>query len=151
MSFMDSYKRLEKLCSEVYNDNHGLSSYIDEMKNNPIGARYVPGWNEDLKRLKHYHRVRNQIVHEPDCTEENMCEPADAQWLNNFHSRIMSTSDPLALYSKARNSQPTYTSQPRNPTLTKPGNPPPTSAGCLTCIMNVLLAIIAAVWIVAGI
>ena len=23
MSFIDSYKRLEKLCSEIYNDNHG--------------------------------------------------------------------------------------------------------------------------------
>ena len=31
MSFIDSYKRLEKLCSEIYNDNHGVSSYIDEM------------------------------------------------------------------------------------------------------------------------
>ena len=54
MSFIDSYKRLEKLCSEIYNDNHGVSSYIDEMINTPIGARYVPGWDEDLKQLKHY-------------------------------------------------------------------------------------------------
>ena len=47
MSFIDSYKRLEKLCSEIYNDNHGVSSYIDEMINTPIGARYVPGWDDD--------------------------------------------------------------------------------------------------------
>ncbi len=43
MSFIDSYKRLEKLCDEVYSDNHGLSAYIDEMNNNPNGAYYVPG------------------------------------------------------------------------------------------------------------
>lgn len=53
MSFIDSYKRLEKLCDEVYSDNHGLSAYIDEMNNNPNGAYYVPGWDEDLKQLKH--------------------------------------------------------------------------------------------------
>ena len=84
MGFIDSYKRLEKLCSEIYNDNHGVSSYIDEMVNTSIGARYVPGWDEDLKQLKHYRRVRNQIVHDPGCTEENMCEYGDAQWLDSF-------------------------------------------------------------------
>ncbi len=89
MSFIDSYKRLEKLCSEIYSDNHGVSSYIDEMINTPIGARYVPGWDEDLKQLKHYRWVRNQIVHDPGCTEENMCEYGDAQWLDSFRSRIM--------------------------------------------------------------
>lgn len=101
MSFIDSHKRLEKLCSEMYNDNHGLSTYIDEMLGIPSGSYYVPGWDEDLKQLKHYRWVRNQIVHEPECTEENMCEPGDAQWLDNFHSRIMNQTDLLALYAKA--------------------------------------------------
>ncbi len=103
MGFIDSYKRLEKLCSEAYGDNHGLSSYIDEMLKISDGAYCVSGWNEDLKQLKHYRWVRNQIVHEPNCTEENMCTPEDAQWLNNFHSRIMTVDDPLALYRKAKN------------------------------------------------
>lgn len=100
MSFIDSYKRLEKLCSEMYGDPHGLSTYIDEMLGKPNDSYYVSGWNEDLKQLKHYRWVRNQIVHEPGCTEENMCEPSDAQWLDHFYSRIMSTNDPLALYHK---------------------------------------------------
>ena len=105
MSFIDSYKRLEKLCNEIYGDNHGLSSYIDEMINNPSGSRYVAGWDEVLKQLKHYRWVRNQIVHEPDCTEDNMCETGDAEWLESFHLRIMSASDPLSMYRKARNPQ----------------------------------------------
>ena len=96
MSFIDSYKRLEKLCSEIYNNNHGITSYIDEMVRNPIGSRFVPGWDEDLKQLKHYRWVRNQIVHEPNCTEENMCEYGDAQWLENFCSRIMAAKAPSA-------------------------------------------------------
>ena len=102
MEFIDSYKRLEKLCSEVYGDNHGVSAYIDEMVNKSDGSYCVSGWNEDLKQLKHYRWVRNQIVHEPNCSEENMCTPEDTQWINNFYSRIMSSNDPLALYRKAK-------------------------------------------------
>lgn len=58
------------------------------MINNPIGSHYVRGWDEDLKQLKHYRWMRNQIVHEPNYSEENMCEFGDAEWLNEFHSRI---------------------------------------------------------------
>ncbi len=86
----------------MYGDTHGLSTYIDEMTVKSSGSYYLPGWNEDLKQLKHYRWVRNQIVHKPGCTEENMCEPGDVQWLDNFYSRIMSTNDLLALYRKAR-------------------------------------------------
>ena len=33
----------------MYNDNHGLSVYIDEMIKALNGACYVPEWNENLK------------------------------------------------------------------------------------------------------
>lgn len=101
MGFVDSYKKLEKLCNEIYGDKHGLSSYIDEMTNNPIGSCYVSEWDENLKQLKHYRWVRNQIVHEPGCTEGNMCELEDVLWLDDFYSRIMNQTDPLAMYVKA--------------------------------------------------
>ena len=154
MSFIDSFKRLEKLCSEIYNDNHGISSYIDEMVNTPIGVRYVPGWDDDLKQLKHYRWVRNQIVHDPGCSEENMCEYGDAQWLDNFRSRIMSANDPLALYRKARSPQPTqtprrtYTPVPRTYTYPQHTNAPQRSAGCLTYIIGLLGVVVAVVLIV---
>lgn len=101
MGFIDSYKQLEKLCGELLNDDRRISSYIEEMENTPDGSFYVRGWNNDLKQLKHYRWIRNQIVHEPDCTEQNMCESNDVIWLDNFYSRIMNQNDPLALYSKA--------------------------------------------------
>lgn len=128
MSFIDSYKRLEKLCNEMYGDNHGLSTYIDEMIDKPNGSHYVSNWNEDLKQLKHYRWIRNQIVHEPGCTEENMCESGDMQWIDNFYSRIMSTNDPLTLYRKVRSSQrvqkpkQTYSSHTTNYTYQQYGN-----------------------------
>lgn len=73
MKFIDSYKRLEQLCNDMFNDKHGISIYIDKMINTSNGCYYVDSWNEDLKQLKHYRWVRNKIVHEPDYTEEDLC------------------------------------------------------------------------------
>lgn len=101
MGFMDSYKRLEKLCGEVLNDDRRVSAYIDEMLNTPRGASVVRGWEEDLKQLKHYRWVRNKISHDTECTEKNMCNASDVQWIDNFYARIMKQTDPLALYRKA--------------------------------------------------
>jgi len=101
MGFMDSYKRLEKLCGEVMGDDRCVAAYIDEMYNTPRGASLVRGWEDDLRKLKHYKRVRNRISHDPDCTEKNMCKTTDIQWIENFHDRIMKQTDPLALYRKA--------------------------------------------------
>lgn len=98
MGFIESYKHLEKICGEILNDDRRLSAYIDEMLETPNGAFYVRGWNNDLKQLKHYRWIRNQIAHEPGCSEQNMCEPKDTLWLDDFYSRIMNQTDPLALY-----------------------------------------------------
>lgn len=111
MDFINSYKMLEKLCGEIYGCNHGISSYIDEMMSTPSASRYIRGWNEDLKKLKHYRWVRNKIVHDPDCNEDNMCEENDAEWLDNFYSRIMRQTDPLALYHIATEQRKAYKSR----------------------------------------
>ncbi len=109
MSFLSSYKNLEKLCGELMNDDRRISAYIEEMQNTPSAASFIPCWNDDLKQLKHYRWIRNKIVHEPDCTEENMTTPQDAIWLDNFYNRILKQTDPLALYTKTVQS---YQKQP---------------------------------------
>lgn len=101
MGFINSYKHLEKLCGEVFGDDRRISAYIDKMQKISDGSYCVSTWNEDLKRLKHYRWLRNQISHEPNCTEENMCSPKDELWLNDFYSRIITQRDPLTLYQKA--------------------------------------------------
>lgn len=98
MSFMDSYKRLEKLCGEILGNERPVKTYIEEMKKYPQGARYVSRWDDDLAQLKHYLWVRNKISHDPGCSEENMCQPNDAAWLDAFYLRIMNQKDPLTLY-----------------------------------------------------
>lgn len=146
MSFINSYKQLEKLCSEIYDDNHGVTAYIDEMINNPIGSCYVCNWKEDLKQLKHYRWVRNQIVHEPGCTEENMCKSGDVEWLDDFHSRIIYGNDPLSLYYNARNfqrvqqTQQTYSYERKS--YTYPRRTSRKLAACLICLIYVLVIVI---------
>ena len=106
MGFIDSYKHLEKLCSDMLRTQHGVSAYIAEMGSTPKGSYLVQDWDEDFKRLKHYRWIRNQIAHEPNCTEENMCEYVDAQWIDDFYDRITNQSDPLAMYRKVTRPQP---------------------------------------------
>lgn len=84
MSFIESYKHLDKICGEMFETQYGVSAYIEEMLNNPRGSFLVRGWENDLKQLKHYRWIRNQIVHEPDCYEETMCEAGDDEWLDHI-------------------------------------------------------------------
>lgn len=139
MGFIDSYKRLEKLCGELYGKSHGVTAYIDEMASISDGARLVQGWSDDLKSLKRLRHLRNMIAHDPDCTEKNTSSRADAKWLDEFHKRIMSDSDPLALYAKAKKakkaaSKPKSARKKRGRAKKKGKN---SSTGCMTVIAAV--------------
>ena len=85
-----------------------------------------------------------------------MCEPGDVEWLESFHSRIMSASDPLAMYRKARNPQPTqrtrqtYTPEPRTYTYSQRTSTPQRATGCLTYLIGVLVVVAAVTLIVAA-
>ena len=110
MGFIDSYKHLEKLCGDMLQTQHGVSAYIAEMESTPNGSYWVQGWVQDLKCLKHYRWVRNQIVHDPNSSEENMCCLSDAQWIDNFYDRILVENygyslDQMAQEIKVNNSQ----------------------------------------------
>ena len=149
MGFIESYKHLEKLCGEVLNDDRRISAYIDEMINTPRGSYLVKGWDDDLKQLKHYRWVRNQIAHEPDCTEQNMCEPCDTVWLDDFYSRIMNQTDPLAMYRKATAprpaAKPVQSNQNVQPQYTYPAphyQPKKTSNKSIGWIVFIIIAVI---------
>ena len=150
MGFMDSYKRLEKLCGDLLNCDRPVSAYIDEMLQTPAGARSVSTWNSDLEKLKHYRWIRNQISHEPGCTEQNMCKPGDEAWLNEFYLRILNGTDPLALYSTAAVPRAVIKTPPPRPQAAPTRRPshsyaPPhgNPVGCATWIVLSLLLIAA--------
>lgn len=99
MSFMKSYKRLDNLCKDM--NDVGVTGYIQDMEQETNGKFYVAGWEDDCSRLKRYRYIRNQIAHENNADEDNMCSDEDTVWIDNFYRRIMERTDPLALYCQA--------------------------------------------------
>ncbi len=108
MTFLEAYKRLEKCCGALLQNDSpggqprsGVSAYIEAMEHTPRGGERVPGWAADYAALKRCRWLRNRIAHEPGCTEETLCRPGDAAWLCAFTDRLTNAADPLALYRKA--------------------------------------------------
>lgn len=97
--FMNSYKRLDNLCRDM--NGIGVTGYIEDMESTTNGDYYVLGWKDDYVLLKAYRHIRNQIAHENDMDEDSLCSIEDTTWLQTFYQRIMTQSDPLALYYQA--------------------------------------------------
>ena len=96
MGFMDSYKRLDNLCKDIFGSNEGVSSYIRWMEEANSPLRATVSWKDDYYALKKYRHIRNKIAHEVGATEQNMCSIADVEWVEGFYARIMNGDDPLA-------------------------------------------------------
>lgn len=97
-AFLEEYKRLDKLCSEIYQTRDGISTYIEDMKNvSHEQSRHVSQWNEDLQHLWALRSLRNRLVHECGTLDMDMCSACDVDWLKSFYQRILHCTDPLAL------------------------------------------------------
>lgn len=98
--FFEEYKHLEKLCSEIYSCQNGISEYITQMEDRYYqGQSHVFSWDADYKMLKHVRWVRNQIAH--DSGTYQISEPEDLDFVRDFHDRIFSGHDPLTSLRKA--------------------------------------------------
>lgn len=99
--FLEEYKQLDKLCSELYDGQPGVTSYINEMKNvNWNDARDIPDWKSDLNELKRLRHIRNHLAHTEGAFDEKLCTNEDVNWVKDFRNRILKQTDPLALLQK---------------------------------------------------
>ena len=100
IEFFDEYKRLDKLCSEMYGKSSGgVTSYINDMELVPaFQAHAIPEWYSTYDRLKALRHIRNQMAHGEGSFDDYQCSYEDIEWLRAFRNRIMNVSDPLALY-----------------------------------------------------
>lgn len=99
VKFLDEYKRLDAICSDMFSCRNGVSQYIKEMENQSCRGKYeILSWDDDYKLLKHLRFVRNKIVHES--FDYKVCESSDIDAVVNFYERIISESDPLSLLRK---------------------------------------------------
>ena len=62
--FFDEYKKLDKLCSEMYGKNSGgVTCYLNDMIAVPVMQRNrIPEWNQTYDRLRELRHIRNQKV-----------------------------------------------------------------------------------------
>lgn len=92
--FFEAYKRLDRLCSDIYGCRNGVSQYIEDMERASYQGRLaIPSWEQAYKMLKHLRWVRNQLAH--DSRQIQLCEECDIQNTNRFYDDIMSGRDPL--------------------------------------------------------
>ena len=100
MHFMTAYNHLDTLCKE--RNGTGISGYIAEMHKESDAAASVKGWQQDYQKLKRYRWVQNKLTQDSSAAQEGLWEDADVQWLKGFYHRLMTKTDPLALYQKAQ-------------------------------------------------
>lgn len=102
--FFEEFKRLDKLCGEIYNAQNGVTHYIDDMKTVPgFEYRAIPNWDSDLQQLLRLRHIRNNLAHAEDAFLEETCTQKEIDWLRDFYQRILKQSDPMALrYQNAR-------------------------------------------------
>ena len=99
--FLDEFKRLEKLCNEIYDQQHGVTMYIDEMeRKSAIASGVIYDWDNDLRKLKRVRHIRNNLVHEPGYVSDH--DWSDIVYMKEFCRRILDQQDPLALLRKRR-------------------------------------------------
>ena len=100
-TFFEEFKRLDKLCGQLYGAQNGVTHYIDNMKTVPVNNyRYISGWNSDLKELIRLRHIRNYLAHTEGAFEEENCTQKDIDWVRGFYNRILHQSDPIALLHK---------------------------------------------------
>lgn len=98
--FFDEYKKLDKLCSEMYGKNSGgVTCYLNDMMAVPVMQRNrIPEWDQTYDRLRELRYIRNQMAHGEGSFEDYPCSEEDVLWLFEFRSKIMHILDPLAVY-----------------------------------------------------
>lgn len=106
VEFLEKYKLLDKFIIDAYSSEKGVTYYIDTMVNITYETRKnINMWDSDLKNLKRYRYIRNQLSHNPQTMYENVCTCEDIIWLGEFYGRLLRASDPLALLRKNNNTK----------------------------------------------
>ena len=97
--FVEKFGELEKLCSDIYSQKHGVSCYIDDMISKS-GERYVLNWEYHKKRLKDVRYKRNKLTHGEVGFSENFAQKEDIDFIQDFINLIFKREDPLSIYNK---------------------------------------------------
>lgn len=99
----NEFKRLDKLLKESRGTEHGVTDYIDDMKEIPLyESNRIPDWEQDLDRLWYCRHLRNKLAHDTVSENSPLCDPDNVEFLKGFYARVMRGDDPLARLRKYR-------------------------------------------------
>ena len=106
MRFLDEYKRLDRICADMYSCRNGVSEYLTQMEQTTDrDQNLIASWDSDYRTLKRLRWLRNCITHDTASTE---CSENDLENLLSFHNRILNRQDPLSVIYKIKQMTPTH-------------------------------------------
>lgn len=98
-TFFEEYKRLDKLCGDLYGEQYGVSCYIEDMKTKMSKNDYrnISNWTGDLQQLIRLRHIRNHLAHTEGAFGEKNGTQEDIAWISGFYERILNRTDSLAM------------------------------------------------------
>ena len=97
LDYLESYKRLDQLCRDMFRSKDGVTEYINQMDRVISRINSKPDWRNFYSRLKYQRRLRNDLVHNTECSE---CTEEDIDEIEYFFDLILKQEDPLACIRK---------------------------------------------------
>ena len=93
LDYLESYKRLDQLCRDMFRSKDGVTEYINQMDRVISRINSKQDWRNFYSRLKYQRRLRNDLVHNMECSE---CTEEDIDEIEYFFDLILKQEDPLA-------------------------------------------------------
>ena len=97
LDYLESYKRLDQLCRDMFRSKDGVTEYINQMDRVISRINSKPDWRNFYSRLKYQRRLRNDLVHNTECSD---CTEEDIDEIEYFFDLILKQEDPLACIRK---------------------------------------------------
>ena len=97
LDYLESYKRLDQLCRDMFRSKDGVTEYINQMDRVISRINSKPDWRNFYSRLKYQRRLRNDLVHNTECLD---CTEEDIDEIEYFFDLILKQEDPLACIRK---------------------------------------------------
>ena len=97
IDYLESYKRLDQLCRDMFRTKDGVTEYINQMDRVISRINSKQDWRNFYSRLKYQRRLRNDLVHNTECSD---CTEEDIDEIEYFFDLILKQEDPLACIRK---------------------------------------------------
>lgn len=96
--FFDIFSKVDKLCIDIYQNEHGLADYVEDMRSISLNTvEDIPDWESDLLCLMSLRNIRNSLINTPGAFQEAVCTEEHLEYLEQFYQRILDRQDPMAL------------------------------------------------------